>query len=321
MTTVLVTGAAGFIGGHFVEACRKKKWDEISGVVAFDKLSYASNLNMLKMLGEWRIPFYQNDINDTSTLVRAIVENDVKVVVHFAAETHVDNSIRDAAPFVHSNVNGTLSVLEACRRTAAKLVHISTDEVYGPAKDDPFSEDSRLNPMNPYSATKAAAEHLVVSHANTYGLKYLIIRPSNNYGPRQHSEKFIPKYIKNSFEGKKFPLYGDGSQIREWFYVKDNANMIRQLTIKFANGEIGNDVYNVGKMGTSLSNLVVCQLIHKQMGSEVPFLDTIKFVEDRPGHDKIYAINTSKVMRLLPKFEFVDSKYALQQCIDYYRPL
>lgn len=321
MTKVLVTGAAGFIASHFIEACRKKKWNEISGVVAYDKLSYASNLHMLNMFSEWRIPFYQNDINETSTLVRAIVENDVKVVVHFAAETHVDNSIRDPQPFVTSNVNGTLSVLEACRRTGASLVHISTDEVYGPAKDDGFLETDRLNPTNPYSATKAAAEHLVVSHANTYGTRYLIIRPSNNYGPRQHPEKFIPKYIKSCFEGKKFPLYGDGSQIREWFYVVDNANMIMQLTIKFANGEIKNDVYNVGKMATSLSNIVVCQLIHKQLGSEVPFLDTIKFVEDRPGHDKIYAINTSKVMKLLPNFRFVDSKHAMRECIEYYRPL
>jgi dTDP-glucose 4,6-dehydratase len=273
------------------------------------------------MFSEWRIPFYQNDINDMSALVRAIIENDVKTVVHFAAETHVDNSIRDAQPFVDNNVKGTLSILEACRRTGVGIVHVSTDEVYGPAKDYPFSEDSRLNPMNPYSATKAAAEHLVVSHANTYGTRYLILRPSNNYGPRQHTEKFIPKYIKSCFSGKKFPLYGDGNQIREWFYVKDNANMIRQLTIKFANGEIGNDVYNVGKMGTSLTNIAVCQLIHKQIGSEVPFLDTISFVDDRPGHDKMYAINTSKVMKLLPEFQFVDSKQALQECIDYYRPL
>lgn len=325
MTKVLVTGACGFIGSHFIEACRKKKWDEISGVVAFDKLSYASNLNMLSMLTEWRIPFYQNDINDTSTLIRAIVENDVNMVVHFAAETHVDNSIRDARPFIDSNVNGTLSVLEACRRTNAKLVHISTDEVYGPAIADGFTEEDKLNPLNPYSASKAAAEHLVRSHSNTYGIPYLILRPSNNYGPRQHAEKFIPKYIKSCFEGKQFPLYGDGSQIREWFYVKDNAKMIRELVIKFAKEEVKNDTFNVGQMATSWSNIVMCQLIYDKikptLRARSSFLETIKFAEDRPGHDKIYAINTSKVMKLLGKFEFTNSNHALAECIEYYRPL
>ncbi len=321
MTTVLVTGAAGFIGSHFVEACRQKKYADITNVVAFDKISYASNLQMIRVFKEWSIDLYQNDICETSALIRAIVENNVKVVVHFAAETHVDNSIRDAQPFVRSNVNGTLSVLEACRATKTKLVHISTDEVYGPAQDNPFSETDKLNPMNPYAATKAAAEHLVLSHANTFGVEYLILRPSNNYGPRQHTEKFVPKYIKSCFEGKQFPLYGDGSQIREWFYVKDNARMIRELVIRFSRGEIGNDTFNLGRMATSQPNITMCQLLHKHIRSDKPVLDTIKFVEDRLGHDKIYAINTSKVMQLLQKFDFTDFDTSLIECIEYYRPL
>lgn len=319
MSCVLVTGAAGFIGGHFVQACREKKYEDIDNVVAYDKISYASDPRMIRMFKEWSIDLYTEDVANISKMIEAISANNVKIVVHFAAETHVDNSIRNNIPFIDSNIRGTQGVLEACRATKAKLIHVSTDEVYGPAQDDGFLETDRLNPTNPYSATKAAAEHLVTSYANTFGLEYLIVRPSNNYGPRQHLEKFIPKYISNVLRGKPFPLYGDGSQIREWFYVKDNARMIRELAIKFDRDEIGNEILNLGRMGTSISNIVMCQLLHKHMNAPVEFRKTIDFVDDRPGHDKIYAINTSKVMRILPKFEFTEFDQSLKECIDYYR--
>ncbi len=318
MTNVLITGAAGFIGSHFLEACRNNKFEDVNVTALVDKISYASNIEALRFINFWRIPFYHTDIQDSSTLIRAIVDNNVDIVVNFAAETHVDNSIRDAKPFVESNVRGTLGVLEACRATKAKLLHISTDEVYGPAGDDGFVEEDKLNPKNPYAATKAAAEHLVESYRNTFGVNTLIVRPSNNYGPRQHTEKFIPKYVTNCLAGKPFPLYGDGEQIREWFYVKDNARMIRELVIKMAKNEVHDPVLNLGRMASSISNIVMCQLLHKELNPAIEFKKSINFVDDRLGHDRAYAINTSKVMRLLPKFEFTPFNQTLRECIDYY---
>jgi dTDP-glucose 4,6-dehydratase len=318
MTNVLITGAAGFIGSHFLETCRNNKFEDVNVTALVDKISYASNVETLKFINFWKIPFYHSDIQDTSTMIRAIVDNNVNIVVNFAAETHVDNSIRDAKPFIESNVKGTLSVLEACRATKIKLLHISTDEVYGPAGDDGFNEEDKLNPKNPYAATKAAAEHLVESYRNTFGVDSLIVRPSNNYGPRQHIEKFIPKYITNCLAGKPFPLYGDGGQIREWFYVKDNARMIRELVIKMSKNQVEDRVLNLGRMASSMSNLTMCQLLHKELNSMLYFDSTVNLVEDRLGHDRVYAINTSKVMRLLPKFEFTPFDQTLKECVEYY---
>jgi len=318
MTNVLITGAAGFIGSHFLEVCRNNKFEDVNVTALVDKISYASNVETLRFINYWNIPFYHSDIQDTSTIIRAIVDNNVHLVVNFAAETHVDNSIRDAKPFIESNVKGTLSVLEACRLTETKLLHISTDEVYGPAGTDGFNEEDKLNPKNPYAATKAAAEHLVESYRNTFRVHSLIVRPSNNYGPRQHTEKFIPKYITNCLAGKPFPLYGDGGQIREWFYVKDNARMIRDLVIEMSKGQIEDHVLNIGRMGSSMSNLTMCRLLHKELNSTFHFDSTINLVEDRLGHDRVYAINTSKVMRLLPKFEFTPFDQTLKECVEYY---
>lgn len=319
---VLVTGAAGFIGSHFLD-CFQGPAREVAACI--DKITYASSREALQNISMRKIPWYHADIKDTSTVIRAIIDHDVDLVVNFAAETHVDNSIRDCRPFVESNVNGILSILEACRMTKTRLLHISTDEVYGPAGDIPFKENDKLSPKNPYAATKAAAEHLIDSYRNTFGVQALIVRPTNNFGPRQNFEKFMPKYINSVATNTKFPLYGDGLQEREWFYVKDCARMIRDLAEKWVGYESDVRCVNIGSPDTLAKNIDVCRSLFNKISiestlpcSEEKFLETIQFVLDRPGHDKKYSIDVGGMQIMLPNFKFTPFEEAANETVSHY---
>lgn len=309
---VLVTGAAGFIGGHFLDAC-----SEIN-VVALDKITYAASFQKISQIFNSKIPFLCCCIEETNKIINEIVKNNIEVVINFAAETHVDNSILDCKPFIRSNFEGVHSVLEACRFTKVKLIQISTDEVYGPAGDHPFAEEDKLNPQNPYSATKASAEHLIQSYSNTFGVEYLIIRPTNNFGPAQNCEKFIPKYISCLLQKRKFPLYGDGKQIREWFFVRDCSRVVLNMVKNHRN--LKHAIYNVGSPNSSMCNIDVCRKIYDILNvGEFSFEDSISFVQDRPGHDRKYSINIDRMLNELKDFEFTNMNAALEQTIRYYQ--
>ena len=220
-----------------------------------------------------------------------IERHDVEWIVNPAAETHVDNSIKDSRVFMNTNILGTKSLIDACIKTDTKIFHFSTDEVYGCAGETAFTEDCKLDPRNPYSASKAAAEHLITSYANTYGLEYLMVRPSNNFGPRQDREKFLPTILHNIDQGTKIPVYGDGKQEREWMYVKETAKATRFL---LENAPV-NNIYNVSS-GFHLQNI---EVIHKICDVlEVEPDDYIEYVMDRLGHDWRYAVDSTKMNNL-----------------------
>jgi dTDP-glucose 4,6-dehydratase len=288
---VIITGGAGFIGGtavqHFVDS-----GDEVLNI---DKLTYAGKKENVTVSS-----FVKLDICSSDSLFNIVKDYKPDCIVHFAAETHVDNSISDCKEFIHTNVEGTASVLDVCRRTKTKLCHISTDEVYGPAFDKPFTEDDRLNPMNPYSATKAAADMMIQAYRNTYGIEYLIVRPSNNYGPGQHKEKFIPKLLDCIINKKEFPLYGAGDQEREWTYVKDTAKRVRNLLT--CHKTTWNSIYNLSS-GITLTNIDAAQrvisLYNEINGSNVLLNEVVKTSDDRPGHDKKYWISSKKLNDIL----------------------
>ena len=287
----IITGGAGFIGGAAVEHFIKMG-DE---VLVIDSLTYASNLRRLVLSHIEKV-----DVCDKSRLLDIVKDFKPDCVFHFAAETHVDNSIRDYAPFIKTNIEGSASVADACRLTKTRLCHVSTDEVYGPATERPFVETDALSPMNPYSATKAAADIMLQSFDNTYGLDYLIVRPSNNFGPHQHKEKFIPKLLECLKNHQVFPLYGAGDQIREWTYVFDTARLIR-LLVKNKDTQ-WNTIYNLSS-GISMKNIdasrKIVQIFNKMNNTDIDINDVVKTAFDRPGHDKKYWINTDKINQLL----------------------
>ena len=311
---ILITGACGFIGGHFLDKILEDSNYEVSVI---DKITYAANSDNLKKIFTKNIPFFPFGIEETKKVNEIIKNLNIDVILNFAAETHVDNSIKDLRPFIASNINGVYSLLESCRTFGTKLIHISTDEVYGPANWDPFKEDDKLNPLNPYSATKAASEHLILSYCNTFKIDYLIVRPSNNYGPRQNKEKFIPKYINCLKENKKFPLYGDGLQVREWFFVKDCADSIKRL---LPPSRTLNNVYNIGCPRSKQFNIDVLKIIHSFYNpNNTAFENTIEFVEDRKGHDKKYAINIERFFKEFKNLNSTPLEEGLKQTIDYYK--
>lgn len=304
---VIITGGAGFIGGHavrhFVES-----GDEVLNI---DKLTYAG-----KIENTLHSRFTKLDICETDILHDVVMKFSPDYVVNFAAETHVDNSIRSSKEFIRSNLEGATSVMDVCRRVGVPLCHISTDEVYGPATDRPFTEYDHLHPMNPYSATKAAADLMLAAHQNTHGLNYIIVRPSNNYGPGQNPEKFIPKLIKNINEGKKFPLYGTGDQEREWTYVKDTAHIIRKLIMTKAAWS-RDCIYNLSS-GVTHKNIDVVKLVlnayNKMNSKNVDVSDVIEFVVDRPGHDRKYWISSEK-LDSLTKFKYTSFEEGIIETI------
>lgn len=303
---VLVTGGAGFIGSNFV---RHLVGTTDHTVTTYDALTYAgSRSNLEGVLESPRHEFVEGDVRDRATVSPRVAAADV--VVNFAAETHVDRANEDATPFVRTNVHGTQVLLEAAMETSLDLfVQVSTDEVYGEIPEGSFSEDDPLDPQNPYSATKAGADHLARSYHETHDLSVVVVRPSNNYGPGQHPEKFIPKAILRVSRGEPIPVYGDGSHVREWLYVRDNC---RAITTVVERGDVG-EVYNVGS-GVGLPNVEVAERILDAMDASG---DLIEFVEDRPGHDERYSLDTGKIRSLgwEPEWSF---ERGLEETVDYY---
>ncbi|SDZ98509.1 dTDP-glucose 4,6-dehydratase [Haloplanus vescus] len=304
---ILVTGGAGFIGSNFVHYVLDEH--DADKVVTLDALTYAgSKENLDGILDHPRHEFVEGDIRNQE-LVRDLVD-DVDAVVNFAAESHVDRSIEGANPFVTTNVEGTQILLDAAKdANIDRFLQISTDEVYGQILDGKFSEADQLNPRNPYAATKAGADLLAQSYERTHDLPVLITRTCNNFGPHQHPEKLIPKFIKNAAAGETLPVYGDGSNVREWIYVEDNC---RALDLVLREGEIS-EVYNIGS-SYEKTNLEVTEAILDTVGAEV---DLIEFVDDRAGHDQRYALETAKIEALgwEPEYTF---KQGLEQTVEYY---
>jgi dTDP-glucose 4,6-dehydratase len=300
---ILVTGGAGFIGANFV-----LDWLADGGepVVNLDKLTYAGNLRSLAPLaGDARHVFTRGDIGDAAVVGALLARHRPRAIVNFAAETHVDRSIRGPAAFVDTNVVGTLAFLECVRewwaglpdgeRTAFRFLHVSTDEVYGSlGRDDPpFSETTPYAPNSPYAASKAASDHLVRAYHHTYGLPTLTTNCSNNYGPLQFPEKLIPLMIVNALAGKPLPVYGDGRQVRDWLHVRDHCAAIRAVLARGRPGE----TYNVGG-DAEQANIDVVRTLCRLIAARRPGLDCerlITFVTDRPGHDRRYAIDAAKI--------------------------
>jgi dTDP-glucose 4,6-dehydratase len=307
---ILVTGGAGFIGANFVldwlSACDEP-------VVNLDKLTYAGNReNLASLAGDARHVFVQGDIGDTALVSRLLAEHRPRAVVNFAAESHVDRSIHDPEDFIQTNIVGTFHLLEAVRahwsglpeaeKAAFRLLHVSTDEVYGSlAKDEPaFTELHRTEPNSPYSASKAASDHLVRAWHHTHGLPVLTTNCSNNYGPFHFPEKLIPLMIVNALAGKPLPVYGDGMQVRDWLYVKDHCSAIRRV---LEAGRLG-EVYNVGGWNEKPNIEIVqtvCALLDelRPRADGQPYATQIAYVKDRPGHDRRYAIDARKIEREL----------------------
>lgn len=308
--SIIVTGGAGFIGSNFV-----LDWFQQSNepVVTLDKLTYAGNPeNLASLKGNAAHKLVQGDIGDFELVSRLLAEHKPRAVLNFAAESHVDRSIHGPGEFIQTNIVGTFHLLEAVRaywnglpedeRAAFRFLHVSTDEVYGSLeKDDPaFSETNRYEPNSPYSASKAASDHLVRAYHHTYGLPVLTTNCSNNYGPYHFPEKLIPLVIHNALAGKPLPIYGDGQQIRDWLYVKDHCSAIRRV---LADGQLG-ETYNVGGWNEKANLDVVhtlCALLDElsPRADGQPYKNQITFVKDRPGHDQRYAIDASRLEREL----------------------
>jgi dTDP-glucose 4,6-dehydratase len=308
---ILVTGGCGFIGSNFVRLAHQARKD--LRITNLDALTYAGNPENLRDLEkESRYRFVKGSITD-GPLVDDLVKGGFDAIVNFAAESHVDRSLYGPTEFVQTNLQGTVTLLEAAKRHGVKrFLQISTDEVYGSLPPEGFfSESTPLHPNNPYSSTKAAADLMVQAYVHTFGIDALITRSSNNYGPYQYPEKFIPLFASNAMDGKKVPLYGDGMHIRDWLHVEDNCRGILAALEKGKRGE----VYNLGG-GNERPNLVVAKAILKHVGSPVSL---IEFVKDRPGHDRRYAIDCRKAKKELgwaPKIKF---ETGLKRTLDWYR--
>ncbi len=306
-STILVTGGAGFIGSNFVHMLAEIRPD--ARVVNLDALTYAGNLENLEPVAKNdKHRFVQGDITNAEDVEKAFQEaksigGDL-LVVHFAAESHVDRSIVSGAPFVNTNVLGTQILLDASRRHGVKkFVHVSTDEVYGSLGDTGlFTEETPLAPNSPYSASKAGSDLLVRAAVHTHGFQACITRCSNNYGPYQFPEKFLPLMIANATEGKSIPVYGDGMYVRDWLFVRDHCEAILAVLEKGQSGE----AYNIGG-NNELANLVLVRHVLRELGKPESL---ITYVKDRPGHDRRYAIDASKIRRELgwsPRFTFADA--------------
>ena len=302
--TVLVTGGAGFIGSNFLHhlvTCT------IEDIVCIDSLTYAADWHNIPD----RVFLYTIDIADESGCERVFKEHKPSTVFHFAAESHVDNSIQDCSPFILTNINGTVNLLNlSLKYEVQKFIHISTDEVYGSIEDGYFTEKSNYSPRNPYSASKAASDHFVMAYHNTYGLPAVITNCSNNYGPRQYHEKMIPKTITNLLAGKKVPIYGDGKQIRDWLYVQDHCEALIEVWLK---GKFGQK-YNIGGE-CEFRNIDLVRMILDRMNMTE---DMIEYVKDRPGHDRRYSTDITKIRHELkwsPRFSLEDG---LDKTIEWY---
>lgn len=305
---MLVTGGAGFIGSNFVRMAVERTDERI---VVVDKLTYAGNRDNLAGLTQGRVEFVRGDIADAELMNRLVSSADT--VVHFAAESHNDNSLRNPDAFVNTNVVGTFTLLEAVRAHGARLHHISTDEVFGDLPldtDERFSESTPYNPSSPYSATKAGSDHLVRAWVRSFGINATISNCSNNYGPYQHVEKFIPRQITNILTGRPAKLYGSGAQVRDWIHVDDHNSAVLAILEHGTPGE----TYNIGADQAAVSNLQVVELICELTGG------TYEHVADRPGHDQRYAMDASKLRRELGwRPRYTDLREGLAQTVAWYR--
>jgi len=311
MKNILVTGGAGFIGSNFINYILDKRDDY--NIINLDKLTYAGNLeNLIPSEKKKNYHFIKGDITDFELVNNIFEKYKIKYVVHFAAESHVDRSILGSEIFYRTNVMGTNVLLEVARKfEVERFLQISTDEVYGSlGSEGYFTERTPLSPNSPYSSSKAAADMMVMAFYHTYGMPVLITRCSNNYGPYQFPEKLIPLMIINSINNKKLPVYGDGLYVRDWIYVIDHNKAVELV---FEKGKVG-EVYNIGA-SNEMPNIKIIKLIlsHLKKGE-----DLIEYVKDRPGHDRRYAIDSSKIKSKLgwaPSFTF---EHAIAETIDWY---
>jgi dTDP-glucose 4,6-dehydratase len=313
---ILVTGGLGFIGSHFIRQILSKE-NTFSSIINIDFMGYGSNPNNLKDITDTRYRYVNTDINNKEVLEALAKTTEINMIVNFAAETHVDRSISNPTEFIDSNVNGVVSLLEFCRLHDIQLfVQISTDEVYGDATGrEHLDEDSPLMPNSPYSASKAAADLLTRAYNKTYDLKTIVTRCSNNFGPNQFPEKLIPKAVICALKGLPIPIYGDGSQVREWIYVNDHVDAILKV---ITSGKLG-EIYNVSS-SHEMSNIdlvtKIRDILHSSSNGGINV--QIKHVQDRPAHDRRYSLNSSKIKKDLgwrPSFSF---DLALEQTVKWY---
>ncbi|HEX4405863.1 MAG TPA: dTDP-glucose 4,6-dehydratase [Polyangia bacterium] len=309
---LLITGGAGFIGSCYARLARRTHSDDL--LINVDALTYAGNLENLRHLeGDPRHVFVKADIRDGATMLDLMRRHEIEAVVNFAAESHVDRSIRSAEPFLDTNVLGTLRLLEAARTAGVRrFVQVSTDEVYGSlGPTGAFEETTPITPRSPYSASKAAADHFVMAFHHTHGMDTVITRCSNNYGPYQFPEKLIPIMVLNALDGQTLPVYGDGLHVRDWIHVEDHCEAI-DLVLR---GGVSGDVYNVGAENER-TNLDVVGSILELCGQR---RDLVRHVADRPGHDRRYAMNSKKIRDALgwrPRHTFEDG---LAETVAWYR--
>ncbi|MHA1297855.1 MAG: dTDP-glucose 4,6-dehydratase [Candidatus Helarchaeota archaeon] len=307
---ILVTGGAGFIGSNFIKYVLKRYQD--FEIINFDALTYAGNLkNLFEVQNNPRYKFIKGDITDFN-LINSLVK-ECHYIINFAAETHVDRSIENPDIFIKTNVLGTQTLLNSVRKNnIKKYIQISTDEVYGSIEGTgKFTESSILSPSSPYSASKAAGDLLTIANFITFNLPVIVTRCSNNYGPNQFPEKFLPLMILNIMKDKKIPIYGDGLNVRDWIHVEDHCSAIMEVLL---NGKIG-EIYNIGA-NKELKNIELAKIVLRIMNKSE---DLIEFVPDRPGHDRRYAIDSTKISRALgwkPKISFEDG---LKKTIEWYQ--
>lgn len=317
MKKIVVTGGLGFIGSNLVYQLYKKNYY----VIIIDKLTYSGNLNNIREIPQSKFKFYKTDIANTKKIISILNNHKPIGIFNLAAETHVDRSIDDPYPFIHSNILGVYSILEAIRfflkknRSKFKLVHISTDEVYGDIKKNYFSfEKDTYKPSSPYAASKASSDHLVNSYFRTYKLPIIITNCSNNYGPKQYPEKLIPKLILNGIKNSDLPIYGKGKNEREWIHVSDHCDALIKV---FERGKVGEN-YNIGS-GEVLNNNFIAKLVLKLIKEKnILSSSKIKYVTDRPGHDVRYALNSNKIKRLLNWKKKYKIQNGLSNTIEWY---
>ena len=333
MKTIIVTGGAGFIGSNFIPHFFRNNSD--IKIINLDKLTYAGNLDNLKEMpqNEARYEFMKGDICDRNLIEKLFADNDVQGVIHFAAESHVDNSISGPEEFIRTNINGTFTLLDVARKTwmdgpfstkeaykFARFLHVSTDEVYGTLGETGlFTEETPYAPNSPYSASKAGSDLIVRSYFHTFGMNVVTTNCSNNYGPKQHDEKLIPTIIRKCLSGQNIPVYGDGKNVRDWLYVLDHCKGIEMV---FKKGKVG-ETYNIGGRNERTNIYIVDKIISilddkRPQANGKSYKELISYVADRPGHDKRYAIDATKLANDLGWKPSVTFEEGLSKTIDWF---